>query len=110
MLDRVQDQVAFIQDALRGCNEERESACITYEEELERYRDRIDSLEEQAIYQKTVMDVTDEEIDIMEGETETMRRKLREVVEFVQGDVIGKNMSVSVWKNRIIDIIDLAYV
>ncbi|KAG2108273.1 uncharacterized protein F5147DRAFT_652987 [Suillus discolor] len=110
MLDHIQDQVVFLQDELCGCNKEHERTCIHYEEELKRYRDCIDSLEEQAIYQKTVMDVTDEEVDILEGEMEMMRRKLWEVVELVQADIIERNISIKVLKICLLNIVYHTYV
>ncbi|KAG1836490.1 hypothetical protein C8R48DRAFT_782933 [Suillus tomentosus] len=109
MLDRVQHQVEVLQDEISLTKEDRERTCIKYEEELERYRDRIDTLEEQATYQKAVMEVTEEEVDMLEGETEHIRRKLREVVECVHGDVTGKTISIEGLKSRIIAIVDHAY-
>lgn len=52
MLEHAEDQVEVLQDKLRGYKEESELTHVKHKEELERYHDHINSLEEQMTYQK----------------------------------------------------------
>ncbi|KAG2031220.1 hypothetical protein BDR03DRAFT_986554 [Suillus americanus] len=99
MLDRVQYQAKHLQ-------EEHEETRMRHEEEVERYRDRIDSLDEEVCYQQTIIDVISEDIDRLEEETERQTKEIEELLEREYCDTIARKDRVEVLKDHITQLID----
>ncbi|KAG1827851.1 hypothetical protein DFJ58DRAFT_849321 [Suillus subalutaceus] len=95
MLERVDHQVEYLQ-------EERERTRIRHEEEVERYRDRIDTLEEEVMYQKALLDVTSEDVDRLEVETVKQKENIKAILEYAHGDAVERQICIEELKDRII--------
>ncbi|KAG1859397.1 hypothetical protein C8R48DRAFT_774735 [Suillus tomentosus] len=73
MLDRVQYQVTYLR---LECEEAR----IAHEAEVERYRDRIEILEDELHYRQVIIDIISDDVNQLEEQMEGQRKHIEELM------------------------------
>lgn len=81
MVERMDFEVKRLREKKSNYEKERERNRIQHEEEVERYCDRIDALEDELRYQRVLVEVTTGEVDQLNDELEQQRANIREVLE-----------------------------
>ncbi|KAG1718637.1 uncharacterized protein EDB91DRAFT_1258406 [Suillus paluster] len=101
MLNRVEYQVDYLQ-------EEREETRIKHEKDVERYQDRIDGLEEEVLYQQSIIDVISDDVERLEQETEGHKKDIEEFMEREHRDTVARKKRIAVLKDQITELVDNA--
>ncbi|KAG2045918.1 hypothetical protein BDR06DRAFT_977861 [Suillus hirtellus] len=81
LVEAMDFEVKRLRDKQSEYEEERERARIHHEQEVERYCDRIDALEDELRYQRVLVEVTTGEVDQLNDELEQQKTHIREVLE-----------------------------
>ncbi|KAG2045934.1 hypothetical protein BDR06DRAFT_1015172 [Suillus hirtellus] len=101
MLDRVQYQVTYLR-------REREEARIAHEAEVERYRDRIEILEDELRYRQVIIDVISDDVDQLEEQMEGQRKHIEELMKREHHQRIARNERITLVKHLITGLADTA--
>ncbi|KAG2045773.1 hypothetical protein BDR06DRAFT_1046548 [Suillus hirtellus] len=84
IVDRLRHQVSYLQ-------QEREEVRREHESQVERYRTRIDLLEDEVLYRQTIIDVISDDVDRLEEETEQQQKELNDIMERERLNAIARN-------------------